>query len=113
MIDKDRASALLAASLGVPLLVLSTGVERVAVHFRQPDEQWLDRIGVTDAQRYLDDGEFPKGSMGPKIEAAISFLEHGGEEVLITTPPALARAIAGETGTQGRPRRRARSALPA
>ncbi len=100
VIDKDRASALLAASLGVPLLVLSTGVEQVAVHFRQPDERWLDRITATEAARYLADGEFPKGSMGPKIEAAIRFLEHGGQEVLITTPASLERAIAGETGTR-------------
>ena len=99
VIDKDRASALLAASLGVPLLVLSTGVERVAVHFRQPEERWLDRITATEARAYLAEGEFPKGSMGPKIEAALSFLELGGEEVLVTTPAALPRAIAGETGT--------------
>lgn len=100
VIDKDRASALLAASLDLPLLVLSTGVERVAVHFRQPDERWLDRIDTAEARRYLDAGEFPKGSMGPKVEAAIRFLESGGEEVLITTPAALERAIAGETGTR-------------
>jgi carbamate kinase len=100
VIDKDRASALLAASLDVPLLVLSTGVERVAVHFRQPDERWLDRIGITEARRYLEEGEFPRGSMGPKVEAAIRFIEHGGQEVLITTPAALGRAIAGETGTR-------------
>ncbi|MGH2406603.1 MAG: carbamate kinase [Candidatus Limnocylindrales bacterium] len=100
VVDKDRASALLAASLGVPLLVLSTGVEQVAVHFRQPDQRWLARITVSEAKGYLEAGEFPKGSMGPKVEAAVSFLERGGEEVLITTPAALERAIAGETGTR-------------
>lgn len=100
VIDKDRASALLAASLEVSLLVLSTGVERVAWHFRQPDQRLLDRITAAEAARYLDEGEFPKGSMGPKVEAAVSFLERGGSEVLITTPAALERAIAGETGTR-------------
>jgi carbamate kinase len=100
VIDKDRASALLAASLEIPLLVLSTGVEQVAVHFRQPDEHWLDRITTTDAAEYLAAGEFPKGSMGPKVEAAIRFLAEGGQEVLITSPASLERAIAGETGTR-------------
>ncbi|MEO7296154.1 MAG: carbamate kinase, partial [Candidatus Limnocylindria bacterium] len=100
VIDKDRASALLAASLDIPLLVLSTGVEQVAVHFRQADERWLDRITVTEAARYLADGEFPRGSMGPKVEAAIRFLEQGGQDVLITTPASLERAIAGQTGTR-------------
>jgi carbamate kinase len=100
VIDKDRASALLAASLEVPLLVLSTGVERVAIHFRQPDERWLERITASEAAAYNAAGEFPKGSMGPKVEAAIRFLERGGEEVLITTPAALSRAIAGQTGTR-------------
>jgi carbamate kinase len=100
VIDKDRASALLAASLEVPLLVLSTGVEQVAWHFRQPDQRLLDRISVAEAAQYLAEGEFPAGSMGPKVEAAISFLGRGGSEVLITTPAALQRAIAGETGTR-------------
>lgn len=100
VIDKDRASALLALELAVPLLVLSTGVEQVAVHFRQPDERWLDRLTVGEAKQFLADGEFPKGSMGPKIEAAVRFLENGGQEVLITTPAALERAIAGKTGTR-------------
>jgi carbamate kinase len=100
VIDKDRASALLASSLGVPLLVLSTGVEQVAWHFRQPDQRLLASITATEAARYLAEGEFPKGSMGPKVEAAIDFLAHGGNEVLITTPAALERAITGETGTR-------------
>jgi carbamate kinase len=100
VIDKDRASALLAASLDVPLLVLSTGVERVAIHFHQPDERWLDTMTAAEAAGWLAAGEFPRGSMGPKIEAAIRFLERGGQEVLITTPAALERGILGETGTR-------------
>ena len=100
VIDKDRASALLAASLEVPLLVLSTGVEQVAWHFRQPDQRLLASMTSTEALGYLADGEFPKGSMGPKVEAAVDFLARGGTEVLITTPAALERAIAGETGTR-------------
>jgi carbamate kinase len=100
VIDKDRASALLASSLGVPLLVLSTGVEQVAWHFRQPDQRLLASVTASEAARYLAEGEFPKGSMGPKVEAAIDFLNHGGKEVLITTPAALERAIAGATGTR-------------
>ena len=100
VIDKDRASALLASSLEVPLLVLSTGVEQVAWHFRQPDQRLLASMTSSEALGYLADGEFPKGSMGPKIEAAVDFLAHGGAEVLITTPAALERAIAGETGTR-------------
>ncbi len=100
VIDKDRASALLAASLEIPLLVLSTGVERVAIHFHQPDERWVDEMTTTEAAGWLAAGEFPKGSMGPKVEAAIRFLEHGGREVLITTPSALERGIAGEAGTR-------------
>jgi carbamate kinase len=100
VIDKDLASALLASSLGIPLLVLSTGVERVAIHFRQPDQRFLDRLSVTEARRYLAEGEFPKGSMGPKVEAAITFLERGGSEVLITSPANLEQAFAGSSGTR-------------
>jgi carbamate kinase len=99
VIDKDLASALLAASLGVPLLVIVTGVERVAIRFRQPDQQLLGRVTLSEMRRHLAAGEFPEGSMGPKIRAAIDFLEQGGEEVIITSLAVLERAVAGEAGT--------------
>ncbi|HYM69891.1 MAG TPA: carbamate kinase [bacterium] len=100
VIDKDLASALLAAVLEIPLLIISTGVDKVAVRFRKPDQRLLDRLTVSEARRYLDAGEFPPGSMGPKIQAAITFLEHGGTEVLITSPYRLPEAVAGTTGTR-------------
>jgi carbamate kinase len=98
VIDKDLASAHLAASLGLPLLAITTGVERVAVHFRQPDQRDLGRVRLSEIRRYLADGEFPEGSMGPKIRAAIEFLEHGGEEVVITSLACLEQAVAGSNG---------------
>ncbi len=99
VIDKDLASAMLASSLNVPLLVISTGVERVAIHFRQPDQRFLDRVGLEEMRHHLAEGEFPEGSMGPKIRAAIRFLEEGGEEVVITSLDRLQAAVAGEAGT--------------
>jgi carbamate kinase len=99
VVDKDLASALLAAELEIPVLLLSTGVEKVAVRFGKPDQRGLDRITVDEARHYLSAGEFPPGSMGPKIEAAIAFLERDGREVVITSPDHLAEAVAGRTGT--------------
>jgi carbamate kinase len=99
VIDKDFASALLAASLGVPTFVVSTGVEKVAIRFRQPDQRFLDRMSLSEARQYLEAGEFPEGSMGPKIRAAIEFITRGGKEVIITSPAHLEEAIAGRTGT--------------
>jgi carbamate kinase len=99
VIDKDLASAYLAASLDVPMLVISTGVERVAVRYRQPDQRELDRVSLAEIRGYLADGEFPEGSMGPKIRAAIEFLERGGEEVVITSLACLSAAVTGEAGT--------------
>ena len=99
VVDKDLASALLAGLLGVPVLLLSTGVEKVAIRFRQPDQRDLGQLTAGEARRYLAQGEFPPGSMGPKIEAALEFLERGGREVIITSPDHLAAAVAGETGT--------------
>jgi carbamate kinase len=99
VIDKDLASACLAASLGVARLVISTGVPRVAVHYRQPRQRELGRVGIDEIRGYLEAGEFPEGSMGPKIRAAIEFLERGGEEVIITSLACLAAAVTGESGT--------------
>ncbi len=100
VIDKDYASALLARSIGADLLLISTSVEKVALNFNRPEERWLDRLTVTEARRYLAEGHFGKGSMAPKIEASISFLEAGGVAALITNPENIERAMAGKTGTR-------------
>ncbi len=99
VIDKDFASSLLARDLGAELFVVSTGVEKVAVDFGKPTQRWLERITLAEARKYLAEGQFPKGSMGPKIEAIISFLQGGGTRALITNPPNLGRALSGATGT--------------
>jgi carbamate kinase len=100
VIDKDRATALLATGIAADLLLISTGIERVAINFNKPDQKWLDNMTLDEARRYMEEGHFAKGSMQPKIEAVIAFLERGGEEALITNPENIARALAGETGTR-------------
>jgi len=100
VIDKDHASAELALALGVRRLVVSTGVEQVALDYGTPRQRALDELTATEARRHLDEGQFPPGSMGPKIEAALTFLERGGEDVIITSPDALERAFDGRTGTR-------------
>jgi carbamate kinase len=100
VIDKDYASALLAASLGAELLIISTAVEKVALNFGKPGERWLDTMTVAEAKQYLAEGtHFAKGSMAPKIQACINFLEHGGKKAIITNPANISRALQGETGT--------------
>jgi carbamate kinase len=99
VIDKDLASSLLARDLRAELFVVSTGVEKVALNFGKPDQRWLERITLEEARRHLADGQFPKGSMGPKIQAIVAFLEGGGSRALITDPPNLGRALSGATGT--------------
>jgi len=100
VIDKDWASCLLAKNLGAEKFILSTAVDRVALNFGQPDQREIDRMTVGEARRYLEAGHFPPGSMKPKIEAAIDFLEHGGQEVIITQPHLLEAAIHGSAGTR-------------
>ncbi|HUP66081.1 MAG TPA: carbamate kinase [Thermoanaerobaculia bacterium] len=100
VIDKDHASALLASELRADLFIVLTGVDRVAVDFGKPTERKLDRITVSEAERHLKDGQFPPGSMGPKIEAAIGFAREKGREVLITDVEHLREALQGEAGTR-------------
>lgn len=100
VIDKDRASSLLASELGAELFLISTSIDQVAVHFGTSAEQPLDLLSVEAARRYLHKGEFAPGSMGPKIEAAISYLEHGGRVVIITSPEKIAQALVGKGGTR-------------
>jgi carbamate kinase len=100
VIDKDVASSLLARDLGADLLLVLTGVEKVAVDFNTPKQRWLDHLSVEEARRYYAEDQFDKGSMGPKIKAAIQFVDGGGSEALITDCPNIARALAGETGTR-------------
>jgi carbamate kinase len=100
VIDKDVASSLLARDLGADLLLVLTGVEKVAVNFNTPKQRWIDHLSVEEARRYYAEDQFDKGSMGPKIKAAIQFVDGGGSEALITDCPNIARALAGETGTR-------------
>ena len=100
VIDKDFASSLLARSIGADLFLVSTGVERVAIDWGKPTQRWLDRMTLAEAKRHLAEDQFDRGSMGPKIEALIEFVEAGGAEGLITSPDQIGRALAGETGTR-------------
>lgn len=99
VIDKDHASALLAIGIQADLFLISTAVEKVALNFGRADEQPLDRITLAEAKKYLKEGHFHTGSMQPKIQAIISYLENGGKEALVTNPENLERAILGKTGT--------------
>lgn len=100
VIDKDYASSLLARELHADLLLISTAVEKVSLNFGKPDQKTVDRMTLAEAKKYLADGtHFAKGSMAPKIQAIIWFLEAGGKQALITNPENIGRALKGETGT--------------
>jgi carbamate kinase len=101
VIDKDLASSLLASSLGAELFLISTSVEKVALRFGTPEQEWVDRLTASEARGYLEEGaHFAAGSMAPKIRAAIAFAEATGGTALITNPENVERALAGETGTR-------------
>ncbi len=99
VIDKDFAASLLARELNAELFLIATAVEKVAIHFGKPQQRWLDQMTLAEAKQYLAEGHFAKGSMGPKIQAIIWYLEAGGKKALITDPPNIGRALKGETGT--------------
>ena len=100
VIDKDRATSLLAQELKVDLFLISTAVAQVAINFNEPDQQWLDKLTADEARAYHAEGHFKPGSMGPKIEAVLSFLDaHPEGKALITDPPNIARALDGQSGT--------------
>jgi carbamate kinase len=100
VIDKDRASSLLAQTLRADLFIISTGVEKVALNYNKPDQRILDQMTLAEAAQYTAEGHFAPGSMLPKIEAATEFVRMGGPVAIITDPPNLARALRGETGTR-------------
>jgi len=100
VIDKDFASALLAVNIDADLFVILTGVDKVSVDYGKPSQRDLDMMSMEEASRYYQEGQFPAGSMGPKIKAAIDFLERGGKEVLITSIDRIVDAFAGKTGTR-------------
>ena len=100
VIDKDRLSSLLAEQLGAATYVILTGVPKVALDFGKPTEAWMDRMTATEAAKHLAEGQFPAGSMGPKIESALAFIKAGGREVLITSPEALEKEDYDKVGTR-------------
>lgn len=100
VIDKDYASALLACTVHADLFLISTAIERVAINYRKPEQRFLEQMTVSEASQYLAEGQFPAGSMGPKIEACIQFVTQCGKEALITSPERIADALAGRAGTR-------------
>lgn len=100
VVDKDRSAAILAKDIGAHELYILTAVEKVALNYKKSDQVNLDELTVSDARKYLKEGQFPKGSMGPKIESAIKFIECGGEVCIITSTECMTEAIEGKTGTR-------------
>ena len=100
VIDKDLASAVLATQIGADTLVISTAVEKVCLGFGTPGQQSLDSLTVAEARKYMAEGQFAPGSMLPKVEACVQFLEQGGRAAIITCPERLSAAMRGQTGTR-------------
>ena len=99
VIDKDLASSVLAREIDADELIILTEVEKVAINFNKPNQQFLDRLTVAEARQYLQEKHFAPGSMGPKVQAVIDFLEGGGRKAVITSLEKAYEAINGRTGT--------------
>ena len=99
VIDKDLASAKLAEQIKADILLIATDVEKVALNYKAPNQKDLDRLSVSDAKKYLREGQFPAGSMGPKIQAVINFMDSGGEKAIITSIEKIKLALEGKAGT--------------
>lgn len=101
VIDKDFASSLLAQHIDADLFLISTAVEKVALRYGKPDQEWIESMTLSQAKSYLEEGvHFAKGSMAPKMQAVIGYLEAGGKQAIITNPENIGRALNGETGTR-------------
>ncbi len=99
VVDKDLASAIMGRDICADILMILTAVEKVALNYKAPEQEELDHLSIEEARRYLDEGQFPAGSMGPKIQAAINFIEYGGERVIITSIDKSSEALHGTAGT--------------
>ena len=99
VIDKDLTSALLATETRADLLVILMPLNRVSIHFNTPEQRELERVTLEEAERYMREGHFPEGSIGPKVQAIINFLETGGEHAIITRADLLKEALEGRAGT--------------
>ncbi|MGA2079829.1 MAG: carbamate kinase [Holophaga sp.] len=100
VIDKDRLSSLLAEKLGADTYIILTGVPKIALDWGRPTQRWVDRFTASEAARHLAEGQFPAGSMGPKVESALAFIRSGGKEVLVTSAEALGKESYETVGTR-------------
>jgi carbamate kinase len=99
VIDKDLASAKLGEQINADILLIATDVEKIALNYGRVDYEYLDKVSTTEAKEYLKQGHFPPGSMGPKVQAVINFLETGGEQAIITSIEKIKEALGGKAGT--------------
>jgi carbamate kinase len=100
VIDKDRASAVLGREVGAELFLILTSIDQAVINFGKPNQKALGEVTVSEMRKYYDEGHFPPGSMGPKVEAAVDFVNHGGRLVIITSLEKASEALAGNAGTR-------------